>query len=119
MAVELSPVRSVTIEGAVARARVLGADRPPVEPTRLGPIDTTPQFRSVRDASDVDREVGNPADQHCCPLCEEYFGWEAFKAHAQQCINARAPRTRVWTPPGMLANPIQSFADKVRPPKGA
>ena len=105
--------RSVHIVGATAFARVV-ADAPPVAaPRHLGPIDITPQFRFVKDAADIDRELGNPGDSHCCPLCEEYFGWEAFKAHAPQCIEARAPRRRIWTPPGMLANPVQSFPDIV------
>ena len=74
----------------------------------------TSEFRSVREAEDVDRELGNPGDQHHCPLCEEYFGWEAFKAHAAQCIDVRAPRGRVWLPPGFSDAAIQSYSEKVK-----
>ena len=96
------PVRTVRVEGAVARA-FQGAP---------------PEYRTVREAADVDRERQAPADSNHCPLCNEYFGPEAFVAHAQDCINARAPRRRVWTPPGMLAQPIQAFAEKVKPTPG-
>ena len=110
------PFRSVRIEGVPARA--VGIERPPVEQRNLGPIDITPQFRTVKAADDVDREIGNPGDQHHCPLCNEFFGWEAMKAHAQQCIDARAPRKRVWLPAGMVKNPIQAYADKIKGPHG-
>lgn len=106
------PYREVRIDGAVARASVAMPAR--VQPRNIGPLDITPKFRTVREASDIDRELGNPGDQHHCPLCEEYFGWEAFKAHAPQCIAARAPRGRVWTPPGFSANAVQAYPDKVR-----
>ena len=66
----------------------------------MGPIDVNPQFRFVRDAVEADKELHTPGDSHHCPLCNEYFGWEAFKAHAPQCIDARAPRTKVWVPAG-------------------
>lgn len=108
---EIHPVRSVRIEGVPARAM---AERAPSPPRRIGPIDITPQFRVVKDAADMDRELGNPGDSHHCPLCEEFFGWEAFKAHAPRCIEARAPRRRVWTPAGMVANPLQSFPEVVQ-----
>jgi hypothetical protein len=111
---KIFPVHNVLIAGAVARARVVGLDRPSVPPKHLGPIDVTPQFRKVSEADEIDREIGNPGDQHNCPLCSEYFGWEAFKSHAQQCIDARAPRERIWTPPGMLVRPIQAYADTIR-----
>lgn len=104
------PFREVRIGGVTAKA-VVGAQ---VEPRHLGPIDTTPQFRTVREADEIDREIGNPGDQHHCPLCLEYFGWEAFKVHAQQCIDARAPRSRVWVPPGFSANAIQAYSEKVK-----
>lgn len=113
------PFREVNIQGVPATARISRAAAPFHPPVMLGPIDATPQFRSVKDAEDADREVGNPAEAHNCPLCNEYFGWEAFKAHAPQCIMARAPRKRVWTPAGMLAAPIAAYGDTVKPPPGA
>ncbi len=97
--------RSVNIQGIPAGGMAMN---------RLGPIDITPEFRTVKEATDIDRERGNPAEQHHCPLCNEYFGWEAFKSHASQCINARAPRTRVWVPPGFSPNAIQSYNEKVK-----
>jgi len=105
------PFREVRIEGVAAKAVVGNVIAPP---QHIGPLDITPQFRSVREADDVDREIGNPGDQHHCPLCLEYFGWEAFKAHAQQCIDARAPRERVWLPPGFSSNAIAAYNEKVR-----
>jgi len=113
MSNEIHPVRSVRIEGAIARgtARV---ERPVAAPRNVGPIDVTPKFRVVKDALDADKEIGNPGDQHNCPLCGEFFGWEAFKAHANPCIEARFPRERIWLPAGMVNNPIQSYADTIK-----
>ena len=113
---ELYPVRSANIIGVAAVARVV-SDRPNVKPQHIGPIDITPQFRMVKDAVDVDREIGNPGDSHHCPLCNELFGWEAFKAHAPQCIQARAPRNRVWVPPG-TKGAIQAHKDVITIERG-
>lgn len=101
---EIYPVKSVKIEGAIAKATFHGPERAEFETRKLGPIDVTPEFRSVKNAEEADKEIGNPGDQHHCPLCNEYFGWEAFKAHAPQCIEARAPRNKIWVnAPGALA----------------
>lgn len=100
------PRRDVYIVGATARAYIGNTERREFAPRRLGPFDATPQFRVVKDADDIDREIGNPGDSHHCPLCNEFFGWEAFKAHAPACIEIRAPRRKVWVPantPGALA----------------
>jgi len=113
MAEPIYPRRDVRIIGAIARANVR-IERPIAAPRNVGPIDVTPKFRVVKDAVDVDKELGNPGDQHHCPLCNEYFGWEAFKAHAPQCINARAPRERIWLPAGMVEFPIQAYADSIK-----
>lgn len=78
---ELYPVRSITIAGAPAVAIVtVRAIRPEDE------------IRSVSSAEDIDRERQNPAEANHCPLCNEVFGPVAFAAHAQDCINTRAPR---------------------------
>lgn len=98
----MTEIRSVVIRGVPASGKA------------PSPIDTTTEFRTVKEAMDADRERGNPADHHHCPLCNDYFGWEAFKAHAQQCIDARAPRGKVWTPPGFSPNAIQSFKERVK-----
>lgn len=107
------PVRSVSIKGIPAAVRVAAPLR--TEPRRIGPIDITPQFRSVKDADDMDRVVAGgiePEDRFVCPLCNDSLGWEAFKAHAPQCIEARAPRGRIWTPPGFSSNATQVYSDE-------
>lgn len=73
--------RSVNIIGVPARLIV--------RPWLVGPRE---EYRSVQDAADLDRERGDPADVNHCPLCNDYFGPEAFARHAQSCINANAPR---------------------------
>lgn len=78
---DLIPVRSASIQGVPARALV--------KPIFVG---AEHEYRSVKEAADVDRELANPADMNHCPLCNDYFGAEAFKAHAQSCINANVPR---------------------------
>ena len=110
------PKRSANIIGVTAVARVQ-ADRPKVKPQHIGPIDITPQFRMVKDAVDWDLENHNPGDSHHCPLCNEAFGWEAFKAHAPQCIEARAPRKRLWMPPG-TKGALNAFQDTIKVPRG-
>lgn len=98
------PVRSVLIKGATAKA-VVGA-------LRAGEATS---FRTVREAADVDKEMGNPADEHHCPLCNDFFGWEAFKAHAPQCIKRfRAGRNHIWTPPGFSPNAVQHYDNPVK-----
>jgi hypothetical protein len=96
---EEHPKRSVFIQGATARARI---DRPEVDgpKRRLGPFDATPHFRFVKDAETFDKVAGNPEGEHHCPLCNEFFSWQMFTAHAAQCIQARAPRRQFWTAPG-------------------
>ena len=74
-------VRNAIIKGAPAKAVV--------RPLLYGPGH---EYRSVKEAADVDREKEDPADVHCCPLCNEYFGPRAFEAHAPECIRIRAPR---------------------------
>lgn len=66
---------------------------------------------SVKDEMDAAKALGDPENEHCCPLCDEYFPTNAFIAHAPQCILARAPRRKVWTPPGFSTNAIVAFPD--------
>jgi len=113
MAEPIYPRRDVNIRGVPARAHIAGP-APVAAPRRIGPIDITPQFRTVKDAADMEREMGGPGDCHVCPLCDSHFGWEAFKVHAPACIVAHAPRHKVWTPPGMVTSPLQSFPDIVQ-----
>lgn len=83
---ELYPVRSVVIQGRTARA----FERAPKE------------FTSVRTAEEADRALGDDGNEHFCPLCNEFFGNAAFKAHAADCIKLRAPaweRQRDKEPP--------------------
>lgn len=101
---EIHPVRFVNIKGAIAQAAAL-VRRPIPAPTEL---------MSVKDAVDIDKALGDPMNAHCCPLCNDYFSSMAFRAHAQQCIDARAPRTRVWVPAG-TKNAVVTYSDKVKP----
>jgi hypothetical protein len=80
------PTRMVRIEGVTARA----FQRAPAE------------FTSVHSAEDADRALGDDGNEHNCPLCHQFFGTRAFKAHAPDCIKARAPaweRQRDKAPP--------------------
>lgn len=74
MPTQLFPVRDVLIEGAPANL----FNRAPQE------------FTSVHDAESADRALGDPGNTQHCPLCNHYFGTEAFVAHAPGCIRARA-----------------------------
>jgi hypothetical protein len=83
---EEHPYRVARIEGAVARA----FQRAPQE------------FTSVTDAAEADKALGDPENAHHCPLCNNFFGSEAFKRHAPTCIKAYAPgweRQRDREPP--------------------
>ena len=53
---------------------------------------------SVQDAEAIDKALGDPENSHHCPLCNNFFGTEAFIRHAPGCIKARAPRRRFWFP---------------------
>lgn len=96
------PVRNVIIPGMTARAFQL-LNRPVPYPKEV---------MTVKTAADVDKALGDEGNEHCCPLCNEYFGTKAFQMHARQCIEARAPRDRVWTPAGFSANAIQHHSDE-------
>ena len=69
------PKRMVVIQGAAARA----FQRAPKE------------FRTVSEAGDADAALGDDGNEHHCPLCNEFFGTQAFKRHAASCIKTRAP----------------------------
>lgn len=99
------PVISATIRGVTARG-VLMLMRAPI------PIGV--ELMSVKDAEDVDRAMSDPENLHCCPLCNDFFKTFAFRAHAQECIDARAPRTRVWLPPG-TKGVIHAYKEKIKP----
>lgn len=69
------PFKMVRIEGALAKA----FQKAPAE------------FTSVNSAESADRALNDPGNSHHCPLCNQFFGTFAFKTHAQDCINTRAP----------------------------
>jgi len=69
------------------------------------------EFISVRDAIDIDKAMGDPENINVCPLCNEGFSPRAFRAHAKPCINARAPRRKIWVPAG-TKNAIAAFPEK-------
>lgn len=94
------PNQSVTIHGMTARAIAL-----------VRKPDAPHEVMTVREATDVDKALGDPENQHHCPLCNNEFGTAAFVAHAPQCIAKYAPRYRVWTPPG-VKGVIQSYSDE-------
>jgi hypothetical protein len=80
------PVRTVVIEGAVARF----FERAPKE------------FTTVQEAADIDKALGDPENAHHCPLCNNFFGTYAFMRHAKSCIDTYAPaweRQRDKAPP--------------------
>ncbi len=99
------PVRSVRIPGVTARAfQIL-----------RNPMPRPDEVRTVKEATELDKASFQDGDEHHCPLCNEFFGSRAFKAHAQQCIDARAPRGRIWTPPGFSTNAVQHYAPSIKP----
>lgn len=82
--------RSVTIEAPVAKAIVL-----------IGKINRgEAELMSVKDEFDAAKALGDPENEQHCPLCNEYLPTPAFIAHAPDCIKTRAPRRKIWTPPG-------------------
>lgn len=100
------PVRSVNIEGVTARAMLLVSNPTvPLNPERPR------EYMSVRDAADVDKAMGDPENQHHCPLCNNEFGTAAFAAHAPACIEKYAPRNKLWMPAG-VKGAIQSYSDE-------
>ena len=103
------PFREARIDGMTARAVLLVQD-PGNLGLRLHP-DGPREFMDVRTAADVDKALGDPENQHHCPLCDNEFGTAAFVAHAPQCIAKYAPRYRVWAPPG-VKGVIQSYSDE-------
>lgn len=72
---------------------------------------------SVHDAAGMDKALGDPGNTQHCPLCNEYMGTELFIAHAPACIQARAPRRRVWAPPG-TRGAIVAYKELVAVPPG-
>ncbi len=100
MTEEQHPFRSVNIEGMTARAFFMtahaGAQR---------------EYMTVKDAADVDKALGDPENQHHCPLCNYEYGTAAFVAHAPACIDKYAPRKRVWFPAG-IKGVIQHFSEE-------
>ena len=99
--------RSVIIPGMTARA--MAVVQKPNAPREM---------MSVRDAFDVDKALGDPENQHHCPLCNNEFGTAAFVAHASACIDKYAPRKRVWLP-AKVQGAIQAYSeDRPRRPGG-
>lgn len=98
------PKLSTNIRGATARA--LGFIQRPPDQQFIMP---------VRDAIEIDKALSDPGNTQHCPLCDDFFGTEAFIAHAQQCIDIHAPRKRTWMPPGFANNSIVNFKDKIKP----
>lgn len=94
------PVQSVNIQGATARAMAL-----------IQKPNAPREVMSVRDATDVDKAMGDPENQHHCPLCNNEFGTAAFAAHAKDCIEKYAPRKKVWLPSG-VKGAVQSYSDE-------
>lgn len=76
---ELHPVRNAWIQGVPAVA-VIRQRLPEGE------------FMTVQSAEEADRALGDPGNSHHCPLCNQFFGSVAFRAHAPGCIRANAPR---------------------------
>lgn len=76
---EIYPVRSVLIEGVMAKVWA-----------RAPKLDD--ELMTVTDAESADKALGDPGNTQHCPLCNQYYGTVAFKAHAQSCINANASR---------------------------
>ena len=101
---ELFPVKNVAIQGATAR--IITAIQTPQEQQVIMP---------VRDAIEIDKALGDPGNSHRCPLCYDFFGTEAFVAHAQQCIDIHAPRKHTFTPPGFSDNAVVHYKDKIKP----
>lgn len=81
--------KNVVIEGSCAVA--IGSDGRLKRPT---------EHVAVKTALDASAQKNDPNAQHVCPLCNDWLPWEAFVAHAPECIRIRAPRRQVWTPPG-------------------
>ena len=98
------PVRSVNIKGMSARAYLNLVKRPQQDPRHVV---------TVKEAERVDKALATAEadDLFVCPLCNETFGPAALKAHAPQCIETRAKRHKVWTPPGFSNNAVQAFSD--------
>jgi len=99
---ELPIFNEVIVQGVPAQATFSFALQQKVRPS---------ETVSVRSAEDADRALGDDGNEHHCPLCNEFYGTEAFKAHAPECIRVRAPRRRVWTPPG-VSNALAVFSDR-------
>ena len=103
------PFHEERIDGMTAREVLLARD-PGNLGLRLHP-DGPREFMDVRTAADVDKALGDPENQHHCPLCNNEFGTTAFVAHAPRCIAKYAPRYRVWTPAG-VKGAVQSYSDE-------
>lgn len=103
------PKRSVTIEGQAAR--ILAVALNPPKPNEI---------KVIKDAVALDELRGEEGDEFHCPLCNEFFAFETLVAHAPQCIAIRAPRHRIWSPPGFSSNVVQVYSDErpARPGSG-
>lgn len=73
------------------------------------------ESRGVRSLDDAMIALANRnGGLHVCPLCRESFDIDSLVAHADQCIQARHPRRRFWTPAGFSKNAIAAFKEKVK-----
>jgi len=70
------------------------------------------ELMAVRDEYDAGKALEDENNWQHCPLCNDVFPTRAFVAHAADCIRARAPRHKVWTPPGMLTDALAVFPEK-------
>lgn len=100
------PFQSVSIKGMTARAMAL-VNKPDVPRNPNSPR----EYMTVKTAADVDKAMGDPENQHHCPLCNNEFGTAAFAAHAPACIEKYAPRKKVWLPSG-VKGVVQSYSDE-------
>ena len=103
---ETSPIQSASIEGATAHAMAL-VRKPDVPRNPTSPR----EVMSVKTAADIDKAMGDPENQHHCPLCNNEFGTTAFAAHAPDCIDKYVPRQRMWFPPG-VTGVMQSYSEE-------
>lgn len=101
---EQHPFREVRIEGMTARAMMM-VNKPEVPHHKERPR----ELMSVKTAADIDKAMGDPENQHHCPLCNNEFGTAAFAAHAPDCIDKWAPRQRIWT---AVPGAIQSYSEE-------
>ena len=99
---DLHPVRSATIQGVTASAVVMA-----LSPKARRPL----EMMSVKTAEDAAIALGDEGNEHHCPLCNDFFTTAGFVSHAARCIEARAPRQRLWAAPG-TKNAVQAYSDQ-------